>query len=397
MISKDRSPFTPGVPVPVEYFVGRLPEIERLEQAIKQCTSGRNENRFLTGERGIGKSSLARFARVIAQREYSFIGAHCYLDAEQTLDGACAYILKRLLEELPDKSLLERAKKAFERYIKSVDLLGVNIEFSRDTHDLASLRSNFLPNLWRLLERIQPDKKGMVLILDDLNGISKVPEFAHFLKSLIDEMATSQRGPLPLLLMLVGVEERRTDLARAQPSLPRIFQVIELAPMSDEETQEFFIKAFCTVGYKVDEQATQMMVSRSGGLPMLMHEIGDATFWVDQDGQIDTQDALAGIDQAAENVGRKYLEPQVYQAIRSKAYLSILRRIGKMPFTLEIKRSELLKKLSKDEKTKLDNFLRKMCNLGVLQAGEGQGEYRFANQLYRLYISLEAQRAEQNL
>jgi hypothetical protein len=137
------------------------------------------------------------------------------------------------------------------------------------------------------------------------------------------------------------------------------------------------------------------MVAHSGGLPMLMHEIGDATFWSDQDGRIDANDALSGTTLAAEMVGRKYLGPQVYQAIRSKAYLSILRRIGKMPLSMDIKRSELLQEVPDSEKTKLDNFLRKMRELGVLQPGEGRGEYRFSNQLYRLYVLLEALRAEQ--
>lgn len=395
MVTKDRSPFTPGVPVSVEYFVGRLPEVQRLRQAINQCATLRNENLFLTGERGIGKSSLAHFARVIAQKDYSFIGAHCYLGPEKTLEGACACIFKRLIEELPDKSLFEKAKEIFGRYIKSIDLLGLNIEFSRESRDLANLRINFLSNLRGLLERIQPEKKGIVLILDDLNGISKVPEFAHFLKSLVDEMATSNRGPLPLLLILVGVQERMSDLAEAQPSLPRIFKFVELTPMSDAESLEFFRKTFTTVGYEIDDDALKMMVSYGGGLPMLMHEIGDATFWLDQDGRIDVNDARLGTISAADRVGRMYLGPKVYQAIQSKAYLSILRRIGKMPLTMDIKRSELLEVVPNSEKTKLDNFLRKMRNLGMLQLGEERGEYRFTNQLYRLYVLLEALRAEQ--
>ena len=52
------SPFTPGRPVPVEYFVARQKEIERLKRAIVQTISGRNENVFITGARGIGKSPL---------------------------------------------------------------------------------------------------------------------------------------------------------------------------------------------------------------------------------------------------------------------------------------------------------------------------------------------------
>ena len=52
MVSADiaikESPFTPGKPVPVDYFMARHEEIERLERTIRQTASGRNENVFIT-------------------------------------------------------------------------------------------------------------------------------------------------------------------------------------------------------------------------------------------------------------------------------------------------------------------------------------------------------------
>ncbi|MBW1614254.1 MAG: hypothetical protein JRF08_02155 [Deltaproteobacteria bacterium] len=39
---------------------------------------------------------------------------------------------------------------------------------------------------------------------------------------------------------------------------------------------------------------------------MLMHEVGDAVFWSDTDNQIDSTDAVSGVVEAAEVVGRKF-------------------------------------------------------------------------------------------
>ena len=395
MASKDsRSPFTPGVPVPVEYFHGRKAEIERLRRALRQCAGGRNANVFITGERGIGKSSLAAYARALAEREYSFVGAHCYLGAEQTLEGACAHIFERILEELPERSLFEKVREVFRQYIRSVDLLGLNVEFTRERDDLKGLPREFLPKLRTVLKELQPSKKGLVLILDDLNGVSRVPEFSRFIKSFVDEMATSRRGSLPLLLLLVGVQERMDDLALTQPSVRRIFDVAELGPLSGDEARAFFARAFASVGCAVEPDAMGLAVHYSGGFPMLMHEIGDSIFWCDRDGRIDAEDASNGILWAADTVGRKYLEPEVYRAIRSKSYLSILRQIGKMPLSVVIQRSELKRMLPETERAKLDNFLKKMRKIGVLVPGDERGEYRFSNWLHRLYVSLEAGRAQ---
>ncbi|MFH1574426.1 MAG: hypothetical protein ABIG68_10605 [Acidobacteriota bacterium] len=50
-MTKERSPFTPGRPVPVEFFVGRLPEIDRMVRSVRQVAQGKQENLFLGGER----------------------------------------------------------------------------------------------------------------------------------------------------------------------------------------------------------------------------------------------------------------------------------------------------------------------------------------------------------
>ena len=50
---KENSPFTPGNPVPVELFVGRVEQIKEILKYARQSTRGRLENIFLVGENGI--------------------------------------------------------------------------------------------------------------------------------------------------------------------------------------------------------------------------------------------------------------------------------------------------------------------------------------------------------
>jgi len=394
MINKDQSPFTPGVPVPLDYFTGRVEQLQRIERAWRQCSAGRPSSLFITGERGIGKSSLADFAQYLAQKEHGFVGAHCYLGAARSVDEVTRLVFPKLLQEMPDSSLFEKARDVLGRYVRGVDLFGVSVEFTREPRELEDLRLRFVSTLHTIYQAISPERKGIVLILDDLNGISRQPEFALFLKSMVDDLASSARASLPLALVLVGVEERMRDLVQSQPSVARIFDIIQLNPMTEEESRQFFSKAFDSVRVAVQPAALNPLIYFSGGLPMLMHEVGDAVFWTNTDEQIDEDDAYKGIFVAAENIGRKYLDPQVYDSIRSRVYLSILRRIGKLPLGKQVRRSEILAQIPEDEKKKFDNFLRKMETLGVFKRGEEKGVYIFVNELYRLYVQLEALRVE---
>jgi len=211
------SPFAPGKPVPIEYFVGRINEINRLQRAIHQTSGGRNENISITGERGIGKSSLASFARFLAIKNYDFLGVHCSLGGIRDLEGMIRIVFQRLFQEASEKSIRVRLKELLGKFIKGVDLFGISVEFTSDHAQLRTLVENFLPFLREIYYNIREQKRGILIILDDLNGITAQSDFAHFLKSFVDEIAVSQE-PIPILLILVGIEDRREDLIKFQPS-----------------------------------------------------------------------------------------------------------------------------------------------------------------------------------
>jgi AAA+ ATPase superfamily predicted ATPase len=91
------SPFSPGSPVPVEFFVGRTREINDLMKHIKQIRFGKQENIFLSGERGIGKSSFARYMCSLAEME-NFLSIHVFLGDVTNLDEVVSRTLDQILK-----------------------------------------------------------------------------------------------------------------------------------------------------------------------------------------------------------------------------------------------------------------------------------------------------------
>ena len=71
--------------------------------------------------------------------------------------------------------------------------------------------------------------------------------------------------------------------------------------------------------------------------------------------------------------------------------------MGKLPFGSKFKRKELVKEMSDSERRNFDNFRRKMEELGVLAKEEVRGEYRFSNELFRLYVMIESLIAEEGV
>jgi AAA+ ATPase superfamily predicted ATPase len=385
---KEESPFTPNIPVPIEYFTARNEEIEKIRRQIRGALHfQRIENIFITGDRGIGKTSLAKYIRNIASKEFGLFGLHTNLKGVSNLEDMVRILFQDLFKEQDvDKSLIEKFKSIFNDYIKGVNIFGLGVEFTDDRGKLRSLVDNLIPALYGIYNQIKENKSGILLILDDLNGIASVPEFAHYIKSFVDTIATRDYK-IPLVLILVGYDEKRLEMIKNNPSTARIFNIINLEPMTKSESEEFFTRTFTSHNITVEEKAMEALIMASGGYPMLMHEVGEAIFWEDTDNIIDKKD-FAGFDSAARKVGEKILGIQ-YKTLNSEKYRSIFVKLGLIQKT-EFKRQDLLEILTDTEKSVLDNFLNKIKKIGFIVQTEVRGEYRYANVLYKNYAHMES-------
>jgi hypothetical protein len=388
-VTKGRSPFYPGQPVPVELFVGRQEEISRITRAAGQVELGKPQAIFLTGEYGIGKSSLAGFMRYYTEKENHLFGIHVLLGGATTIEDVAVKTVEAVVKTPAyEPTLTEKARNILSKYVGKQELFGVDINLTALKADGPNISSGYLPFIGQLLERLKPNGiKGIMLILDEINGITGNPKFAHFIKGIVDENALSS-NPLPLMLVLCGVEERRREMIQHHQPIERIFDIVEINPMTEPEMKDFFNKAFQSQGMSVIEEAMSLLCHYSAGFPKIMHIVGDETFWKNEDSIIDKDDASNGIILAAANIGKKFVDQQVLGALRSEDYHSILKKLSKLPFDLSFQKTKLEEELSEKEKKKFNNFLQRMKKLKVLRSGEVKGEYVFNSRLVRLYISL---------
>ena len=390
-MTPESSPFVPGQTVPVEFFVGRTSEIEQLRSMVRGASNGRFRIGFVTGERGIGKSSLTGFVRWLTEQKQRAVGCHVSLGGVSDLGGMLNTTFDRLLKDSISRSWHRQVRDFLGDRVRKVGLFGATLELNLRSDDVATLERSFVHSVRQLLNSIAEDR-SLLLILDDINGLADSSRFANWLKSMVDEITLSQETTR-LCVLMVGLEERRRQLIEHQPSLARVFELIDIAPWSNEEVYEFYDKSFKTGGATVSEDDLKLMVVMTGGLPVLAHEIGDAVWRTAPTTTIRRQDIHDGVRLAAQVIGSKFLEPQVLGAMRSERYLSILHEITDMPGVQFFTRAEALKRLSPDDKEVFDHFLRRMKKLGGLESVPWtRGGYRFPNLLHLLYFRIVSRR-----
>ena len=133
------NPFTPHQPIDPEYFGGRIEEVQKIGSALNQTRHGKTQHILLTGERGIGKTSLALYAQYlgtqpneILKTDFRFAASYYTVERNQTLADICRGLTSKLLDGI-DRSLaarcmekLKQLKLHFSVHVPAVGEIGVN-------------------------------------------------------------------------------------------------------------------------------------------------------------------------------------------------------------------------------------------------------------------------------
>ena len=395
----EHSPFTPNQPVNTDFFTGRKNQIDELLSTVRRAAKGTLQIGWISGERGIGKSSLASFVGFIAEHNECAFSAHVHLGGVHEIEDMVRETHLSLLKDSQGKSWGQDLWSLFGDKVKKVGLFGVDIQLDMPKKELTATANNFAESLGQIVKKTGNERKVLFLILDDINGLADNPRFANWLKSMVDSVATS-RTKVPVCLMFVGLEERLDAMIKNNQSVGRIFRpMVEIKPWEKPESKEFFRNTFGKHNVDIEEDFVKVLAEWSAGLPAVAHEIGDAVWRIAEKNTIKKQDCLDGVFDAAYSVGKRFIERNVIQALQSSQYRSILGKIAEGfvgNFTFSKKELRSLETLTPDEKSALDNFLRRMTKLGgIVPVKNGEpGIYRFPTYMHSIYFILTAPKSK---
>lgn len=400
MREKTDSPFYPQKPLPAEKFFGRDDLVREIWKKDLQpvWNHRRTQMVWLSGERGIGKSSLANFLLDKAEKE-GLLSLRINLSRVHTVNDLIENIIYKILEyqEKTKEPISKFIKNNFKKYIEEVEVptlfggLKVKIKEEEIKKDIPEYKRNFEDFLKTFIAAVKQNSKdylGIFLLLDEINGLAEAPEFANFLKGLSDTLDTHSS----LLFMICGTEEKRQAIIRNHESTNRIFNLYNLSPIKKEDFAQYFMREFENCEIKIQEpEYAHLMALFSEGQPRFAQIIGDNIFYIDEDFIIDQNDIHQGIIKSIDDIGEKFIKP-LYEEIKSQKYKVLIKKIteiidkeGKNSFT----REEICKNLDKKEKQNFDRFIKRMKDLGFVKSEvKDSGEYKFKDFFTRAYLGL---------
>lgn len=404
------NPFRPNSPVAPGMFVGRLPQLEALEQALLQTRAGRPKSFMITGERGIGKTSLLQFFKYVAQghipienQKMNFLVVELDLDASSTDLGLIRRVDLGLSRELAKTEPARSFLSSGWEFLKRLEALGVRLRDGERSTDPETLHDEFAHSLAITANRIaQADASsifgarydGMILLIDEADNAPRPLRLGSFLKLLIERI--QRHGCERFMVGLAGMPTLREVLRESHASSLRIFDELQLDTLSHDEASLVIDRALAEANNENEEKTTIDDAGRAGlihlseGYPHFIQQFGYSAFSADTDFVIDRDDVGRGAFGplgAMEKIGDRYYRDDFYNKIQKDSYRQVLRIMADNE-NRWVSKTDIRAKFRGKTST-LDNAIHALRERKVILAKEGErGMYRLQHRGFAFWIKL---------
>lgn len=227
--------FTPGAPIDEDaLFAGRAKQIDQLIETVLQ----KGRHAIIYGERGVGKTSLARTFRsrlLSPVKELQAVQINC--DPADDFSSLWKKVFTDLSYENGES--VEAARQISPDRVRRV---------------LASFDLNTTP----------------IIILDEFDKLTNAEArglVANTIKSLSDYS-------VPATLILVGVANSIDALLAEHQSISRALEQVPMPRMKARELEEIVSTRLARLGMKMSKPAMAQVVGLSSGLPHYAHLLG---------------------------------------------------------------------------------------------------------------------------
>lgn len=403
------NPFEPFAPVNPGAFVGRLDELRRLMSALVRTSVGKPVNFMITGERGIGKTSLLLYLRHAAEgripiegQKLAFVVIDTDIDQSTTQFGLIAKIKLGLEKALSRQEVARDFVRKTWEFLQRVEAGGFKLnEAQRASDEL--LLDEFAYSLTETANRICSDADtstpgtakadGILILIDEADNGSKGLHLGSFFKLLTERL--QRRSCNRVMFGLAGLPELHKVMHESHPSSLRIFDELVLERLSPNEVNQVIDLCLREANQSGDTSPTiiaddgrALLVDYSEGYPHFIQQFGYSAFAVNSDNIISQEDVIQGAlgpQGALEQIGDRYYRNDFYNKIQKESYRKVLRIMAE---NLDgwVTKQQIRAKFEGSDSV-LDNAIKALRDRKIILSKEGElGVYRLQHKAFAVWI-----------
>lgn len=303
-----RNPYRPGAGHMPPYLAGREEEVAEFRRLLQQDVI--LENLVLTGLRGVGKTVLLeKFKPLAIDDGWTWVGT----DLSETASLTEANLASRLLTDLSvitsSFAVPGRQQVGFHASPEaSQERVLLDYSTLMKIHsNTPGLDSDKLKGVLEFVAKVllQHHSDQVIFAYDEAQNLSDHAARNSFpLSVLLDVFQSIQRKGIRFMLVLTGLPTLLPKLIEARTYSERMFRVIALDRLNDQDSEEAIIKPISVAGCPVTfgEQSIEIIVQLAGGYPYFIQFICREVFDVFTQ-QLNIHQGISGVP--VESIQRK--------------------------------------------------------------------------------------------
>jgi len=384
--------FTPAQPISTQtHLYGR----DRNLADIKNALRSPGKHVFIYGDRGVGKTSLAKTAARLNAMQNDPVFVSC--DSRVDFFGIIASIVRNIFNNsrIFRQDCELEISLGFMKYKKGMQIKEFSLKSINDVMDA-------------LVFLTRDNSEDTIVIIDEFDVLSSIEDkkyFADLIKQISDRAAK-------IRVIICGIGTSLEELIGVHLSTERYLSAISLRPISHDAMWRIIEAAAAHFRIAVDKEILYRISQISDGYPYYTHLMGEKIFQevyedVRTASEVSREHYRRGIRRAIEesqtslksayekatqkysNVSHEYEEvlwsvadgdptPRPSAAIFEKSYLKIMDQLSEKP------------PLARERFNARLNALKKQSH-GTIVLGNRQGWYRFRENMVRGYVRLRAE------
>jgi len=382
------NPFNPQQPAKPHFFVGRDEEVEDFQNFLVQTTKSSPMNMSITGDRGMGKTSiLAKFEDIAKENECLVVRISNYEGNVRNFIEFSDFILTNIQTEIISRNILKKGFSSVSKLLKSLKPAVSWQDFSVSLEAKQLTQGLMRESLIKIWDATKKDYGAIVLLIDEAESLEAL-KVLTFMREIFQRVESVSN----YMVVLAGKFNFPERMSESFSPLNRFFPVHKLNKLSVSECEFYLNGRLKETNVAISSEAAKMIYEKCEGHPYVLVIMGYLIFdsLISNELLIDKNVVLRTQAKIDNRLRQDFFYPMFHPlSPRAKMILcKIVQNVEKLDFSFKD-----AQKWTGVESNHLSPYIQELIRKGVINKPR-RAEYSIFHSLFKEFLLGEAKNYE---